>query len=402
MKGFRYIATIASRGGAPRVMSRATNRRAIVIILMALASNVLAQQHAAVDADVQAKLDSFGRATIGFDWDTESRHIHNFIQKTWKSNGWSAESDQFAAHVMEEIAKIPPWHVNARVEVMTGMLAARYGLDDGQAARWRGLMLQESGDLLRRHGGLIFSQAREYISDRMNGRLLTPEQVARWTRDTEPLRTDLDKTVDRLFQNFGNGLSQEQRRILDRDRASAEKRMAAFERDVQRWTEGQWEPGDWGMDESAATSDAMVAAEAAREAERERAERAGRAFVLPSCANHDPDSWVVCALDFKKKYALDAGQRTTVDSLVDELAARARQSLSADRATLDAVPYGDRAKHPGYESVRKTFSELQDRMGALLTSAQREKAERALVRPSKDKTPTTPTAEDRPVDAEDE
>lgn len=401
MNGLRGQGNFTLSGGLSLAFPRAARRCAIVIVLVASASHAMAQ-HAAVDNDVQAKLDSFGRATIGFDWDAESRHIHNFIQKTWKSNGWSDESDQFAAQMLEEVAKIPPWHVNARVEVMTGMLAARYGLEDDQAARWRGLMLQESGDLIRRHGGLIFSQAKEYIGDRMNGRLLTPEQVARWTRDAEPLRADLDKTVERLFQNFGNGLSQEQRRILDRDRLSAEKRMAQFSREVRRWEEGQWAPGDWGMDETAGTSDAMVAAEASREAEREQAERAGRAFVLPSCANHDPDSWVVCALDFKKKYALDAGQRTTVDSLVDELAERARQSLAADRATLDAVPYGDRSKHPGYESARKTFSELQDRMGALLTSAQREKAERALVRPSKEKAPAQPAAQDKADDTEPE
>jgi hypothetical protein len=99
------------------------------------------------------------------------------------------------------------------------------------------------------------------------------------------------------------------------------------------------------------------------------------AVVVPSrWVDHEPKTWIAYVLDVEKRYHLDSGQRTAARSIHSELVGRAMDYSAGRRAELAAVPALEREKHGLYEPIRTLFAQLQERLEALPTTAQRETA----------------------------
>jgi len=92
------------------------------------------------------------------------------------------------------------------------------------------------------------------------------------------------------------------------------------------------------------------------------------------CDEFDPKSWGACAAEIVEKYSLDAGQRTTADSIVAELSGRALDYLRRRLNRLNEIALPDRATDPEFEPIRRAYSEMRERLEAIPSTAQRVRA----------------------------
>jgi hypothetical protein len=303
----------------------------------------------------------------GLDWEREFPHIERALQTIWAQNGWSDESDRYAYEVTREVAAIPPWEFAKRLDVLTKRIGERYLLSERDAARFKGHILREVGGLMMRNAGAVFSSAQEALSARARGEPYTPEQIARWMKSMEPMQADADRAAERLTRQLESMVGDEGRRTLERDLKSYEKRMKRYDEMAARWAEGDWRPSDWGMQNDPIQRKASI---------RDRNDRAGpagppRHTARTRWAAHDPSTWDAYVVYFKRRFKLDGGQSTTAESIHSELASRARDYIKAHEERLKAIPHRLRPEHADYEPVRALFRELQERLDALPTSAQR-------------------------------
>jgi hypothetical protein len=94
---------------------------------------------------------------------------------------------------------------------------------------------------------------------------------------------------------------------------------------------------------------------------------AGNTRLLP----YDETTWHAYVRTFTGDYRLDAAQKASADSILDELVARAAQYRRDHLDELSAVPVAQRIYAPAYAPIRVSFEELKARLDALPTRTQR-------------------------------
>jgi len=333
-------------------------------------------------ASMFAQFSDLTETLAGFDWDEEARRLRRAAEIVWQRNGWNEESDTFARDVACEVTAIPPWDVVGRLNLLTTRITERYELGEEAASRFRTSLLGEAGRLLIRHGPVIIEKGREVLAGRVRGEPYTPQQVAEWAKFLEPVLADAQVSADRLAEEILPSLDAEHKLLLDRDRESFQKRTKYVDAMRTRWSEGKWQPTDWGLEADPIQNraappvppDPLAAAPPAEPPVIPNlpvAEPAAPA-PLPKWVAHDPRTWYAYVLQFEIRFDLDAGQRSTAESIHGELVERAGDYSKTHREELLAVPVAERAAHAAYEPICAMFFELQIRLDALPTTAQRE------------------------------
>lgn len=317
----------------------------------------------------------------GFDWDEEAGRLRRAAETVWQRNGWNEESDIFARDVACEVTAIPPWDVVARLNLLTTRITERYRLTEDAASRFRTSLLGEAGRLLMRHGPVLIEKGREVLAARVRGEPYTPQQVAEWAKLLEPVLADAQVSADRLAEEIQPSLDAKHKLLLDRDRESFQKRTRYVDAMRTRWLEGKWQPTDWGLEAdpiqnraappSGADSPAVLPNPATNTPSPSLLPSAAPPVVLPKWVPHDPSTWYAYVLQFEKRFDLDAGQKSTAESIHGELAERAGDYSKTHRDELSPVPVTERETHPAYEPICAMFTELQARLDALPTTGQR-------------------------------
>ncbi|MFH1108708.1 MAG: hypothetical protein V1790_05880 [Planctomycetota bacterium] len=330
-------------------------------------------------ASEPASLASFSdlqESLAGLNWDEEAQRLRRAVEIVWERNGWTNESDRFARDVACEVTAIPPWDVAARLNLLTTRIAERYGLNDESATRLKGSVMREAGGFLMRNGGAIIENGREALLARARGEPYTAEQVAKWAKVLEPLLTDMRASVDRLAKEVEPSLDADHKRRLDQDLQSVEKRTRYVDAMRTRWAEGKWQPTDWGLEtdpiQNRAVPPRALDPSAAIPIPVAPAAQPSPNVSLPACVSYDPATWFACVLEFEKRFQLDAGQKSTAQSIHAELVERAGDYAKTHREEFRAVPMQERMTHAAYEPIRALFAELQARLDALPTTAQQE------------------------------
>jgi len=330
-------------------------------------------------ASEPASLASFAdlkESLAGLNWDEEAQRLRRAAETVWERNGWTNESDRFARDVACEVTAIPPWDVAARLNLLTTRITERYGLNDESAMRLKGSVMREAGGFVMRNGGAIIENGREALVARARGEPYTAEQVAKWAKVLEPLLTDMRASVDRLAKEVEPSLDADHKRLLDQDMQSVEKRTRYVDAMRTRWAEGKWQPTDWGLEadpiQNRAVPPRALDPSAATPIPVAPAVHPSPNASLPTCVSHDPATWFACVLEFEKRFQLDAGQKSTAQSIHAELVERAGDYAKTHREELRAVPMQERMTHAAYEPIRALFAELQARLDALPTTAQQE------------------------------
>jgi len=344
-----------------------------VLATLFLAVPAFAQTEDEPLADVERRI---ADVAGDLDWEQEFASIKTAINNVWQQNEWDDEPHRFARDLALEVAAIPPWQFMQRFERFNQRVAERYDLSPRQRFQLQGGMIREAGRLLINHADMIFEQAGEILEDRRAGRPFDAEDVARWTKESDPLTNDVRATIDRLSAEMRASMSPEQRQVFDRDFKAFEKRWARVQEMRSQWAEGKWKAEDWGLQEDPQQSEGAGPADSLRGAAASSplGPVMPDAAAIPRWVPHDPSTWFAYVLDVKKRYRLDAGQMTTAESIHAELVARATTYASRDGDRLLSIPEADRAVHPAYEPIRDLFQELRDRLDAVPTTAQRESA----------------------------
>jgi hypothetical protein len=95
------------------------------------------------------------------EWDEMYEMLAPGFDAIWEQNAWNEEADQFALETLHELASIPPWQIQQRMDFLLETVRGRYDLTDAQyndvRARFQGMI----GELAWKHGGTIFRQTRK-------------------------------------------------------------------------------------------------------------------------------------------------------------------------------------------------------------------------------------------------
>jgi len=325
----------------------------------------------------------FEREIQQVDWQRESVAIDDALQKVWRRNGWSDESDRFALQLAREISTIPPWQVMDRINLVSERATERYGLSQPNAARIKGKVLRELGTLMARHYDVVVSQTREMLETRFAEKPFTPEMVARMVKEGQPMMNDFEKAVEGFRGELEQMVPGEKQDVLRADFRSFEKRQRHVVELTARWERGEWHPSDWGLDgdpiqQKAATNGVPAPAKDARTSRAGAMGKPGDAAPLPKWQPVDPLTWFAYVVEFARKFRLDAGQFTAARSIHDELRTRALDYLKSRKEELSVVLPAKRAEHPGYQPVLDVFEELRNRLDAIPTTSQRADAAKVV------------------------
>ena len=310
----------------------------------------------------------------GLDWEHEYPFIARAIENVWARNGWNEEADRYARDLVNEVAAIPPWEFRKRFDLFTRRVGERYQLTPLQIERFQRLVMREIGRILPRHSGVILGQAIEALKTRGASQPFTAEQVARWTKAGEPLFKDARASFDFVAREFSSGLTAGQRRIWDRDLAAANKRWNDIETARGRWIQGGWQADDWGLqgDPIQQGTGRGAAVEPPRAVKlTDGAGAPAQVERLPRWRAYDPSTWFAYVLDFEKRFNLDDGQTSAARSIHAELVGRAAAYTQAHAEQMRKVPPDERDTNEAYAPIRAYFTELQARLEAIPTTAQR-------------------------------
>lgn len=308
------------------------------------------------------------------EWDKQAELITDTVDRYWEENEWNTEADQFARQAATEVAAIPPWNVTGRLNKMTELISERYQYDPAQRRRLESSVYSEMGWFLVKNRKVLWDQISEFTSMRSSGQAFTPELIARWTRESEPLLADLRERLDRTVESLEKTMTPQQREILKRDLESLERRQAWIDEMRRRWADGGWEPRDWGLEKDPAYANwksnpqqlRLQQRRAARQAARER-----RALIEAV----DETLWARYVRQFVRKYQLDEGQNRTAYSILRELQVRARDYKQSRRKEIEHLPRYKLATDPLGEPLKRMFAELKARLEPIPTAAQREAAD---------------------------
>lgn len=191
--------------------------------------------------------------------------------------------------------------------------------------------------------------------------------------------TEVREMVMRVVGEVKPMVPSDRRELIDRDMASFDRRRQHILKMGARWMNNEWKPEDWGLQNDPihraalanATAQAAVS-EAAKGAAIPKPTEPAAPPIPTRWVAHKPPTWIAYVEDFRKKYNLDAGQIAAVESIHAELLLRANDYLEQHKEKLLPIPEDKRDADRGFEPIKQWFKELQERLDAVPTSAQRD------------------------------
>lgn len=180
-------------------------------------------------------------------WDDQYTQMMDAIETVFVEQGWDTESDEFSLKMVREVEALPPWQFQQRFDTFVGMLAERYNLDDDQQDALRQIMIRDATQMFAKNGDKILSYALEAINTRAAGQPFTPDQVAKWSKDAEPVVLDARRQMKASTEEFMQKLRPDQRPQVEADFQAFNKRADRLDVMSRDWKQGKWSPAEWGM-----------------------------------------------------------------------------------------------------------------------------------------------------------
>ena len=339
-----------------------------LVLVWAVPARVCAQTEPEVAPDEGQAWAQMGRLgeelkKLG-DWDLQADRITQTVEDVWARNQWNGEADLFARGMVTEIARIPPWQFDRRIDRMVEMVGDRYEFSDPARARFKGSIYRETLGGVWNHAGVLFDQTSEMVGMMVRGEPFTPELVAEWTRRSAPFMEEMRQRSAKIVEDFSGTIDERHRAQFQRDLESLDRRMAYLDGQREAWAQGKWKPEDWGLG-----NDPAYRGRPDRRSDRARAEKlrllTGRAVA------HDPNTWQWYVRGFIGVYHLDPGQTATAESILTELVSRATDYVRPRAEHLAKVPRQQRATDEAYAPIRALFEELKTRLDRIPTAGQR-------------------------------
>lgn len=339
-----------------------------LVLVWAASASVRAQTDPKAEPDEGGAWAQMGRLGAEFkklgDWDQQANLITQTVQDIWARNRWNGEADLFARGMVTEIARIPPWQFDRRIDRMVEMVSDRYEFSDPARARFKGSIYREMLGGVWNHAGTLFDQTSEMVGMMVRGEPFTPELVAEWTRRSTPFMEEMHQRGDQIIEDFSGLIDERHRAQFQHDLESFHRRMAYMDRQREAWAQGKWKPEDWGLGNDPAYRGWS-------DRRRERARVAKLRSLSGRAVAHDPNTWQWYVRGFIGTYRLDPGQTAAAESILTELVGRATDYIRPRAQQLAKVARLERATDEAYAPIRALFEELKTRLDRIPTVGQR-------------------------------
>ena len=300
------------------------------------------------------------------EWDQQQILVIDAIENFYRQNGWNNETDLFLKEVSIEAARVPPWQIAQRLEVVGSRIQERYGLSDEQKKSLKERIFREALVVMTRNFSTISSNADEIIRTRQAGQPFTPEQVARWVRNDRPVRMEWYRSVMELTNELGEMVPMTQKAQFQRDFENVNRRLGMMEQMYTEWEQGKWRPEDWGLHDDPMHA-GLIKAEAHPPSRPPASQPAIRVTSQMS-------AWARYVQEFVGKYELDRSQEVTAWSILEELEERARRIQESKPAPADDGSADAKKTQADTEVIAVIFEELKARLEQLPTRSQRSRA----------------------------
>ncbi|MCK6484371.1 MAG: hypothetical protein HUU22_00075 [Phycisphaerae bacterium] len=256
-------------------------------------------------------------------------------------------------------------------------IARQHSLNDEQKAWLIDDMKQRWPAFMNRHRTVIQPLMNEMIEQGMSEQAPTAEQAARWATAALPVFEDVKKEIDAGVVEFRKILNEEQREILKSEMTKLNMGYSFLTTRAKEWKEGRFNPSEWPGGRRRGRNrdrDRNRNRDATASAPSAPAEEAAVAFAA------DPkDEWTRYVEQFIAAYGLVDGQRLTAESILKDMKERTAPLFSEYARVTDELKSGGagdverlRQKHNELRNALDgRFSELKQRLDAVLTSAQR-------------------------------
>jgi hypothetical protein len=304
------------------------------------------------------------------DWEDQYAEIELTVDRLWEENGWTEEPDLFAKNLVCELAAIPPWEFARRMEHLSDAVSDRYEFTEEQTGEFQARVYGMFGSMLMREGRMVIRQTREVVESRVRNEPYTPEQVARWTEESDGLFKLARGQFDHLAAAMSKTMTPEQLEVYQRDMDSYKRRMKTVDEIRARWREGEWRPEDWGLESDPIYSQSAEAAGANGGANAPAGNPLDKTLESTDRYAYDETSWQTYVRLFIQRYKLDEAQAESALSILKELEARAADYRKLHQEELARVKPEDQEKTNVCQPIRKMFEELRRRLQPIPTKAQ--------------------------------
>ncbi|MFO0972425.1 MAG: hypothetical protein U1A27_03165 [Phycisphaerae bacterium] len=333
-------------------------------------------------------------------WENEAALRSEAADLFFERQHWNSEPDLFARNLVHDVDRIPPWQFQQRMDAFLSGVQQRYDLGEAQKIELGQRLGYESFRLTLKYFKDATPIAMEIIKTRAAGKPFTPEQVARWARRIQPMMDDARAAIVNVADGMAKSMTPAQRAILKRDVDAFKKRHGDVVQLMDRWSRGEWDPTQWGLDNDPVHAAAVAAK---RAADRLAGRDLDPAAAMPAAAvkparPEDESAWARYVREFCAVNGFDDVQKKSARAILVQQLERARnfrQSRSQQLAALSAraARLADAADRAALEKdilaelapIAEMFNELCARLEDLMTAEQR-----ARLAPAKPATPVTP------------
>lgn len=289
----------------------------------------------------------------------------------------------------DELPAAGIWPTEKMVESMvrrTALEAAEaYDLTDEQYRQVESQLLDRWPRFLSENRKEIQPLLNEYLEARMAFEPPTEEQMKAWAEKALPVAERFEKQIEAGNKEIQKLLTPLQRVKFETETLKVKAGLELFRQRLQSWQRGDFEPREvWDPPEPAGAGGPW---------EAQNAESPGGRRRPPGPVEQELDAWDRYVAKFIETHGLNEGQRRTTFSILREVKQRARahrdlyaQDIYELERMIRAGRPVDEAKVRSeaerlYGPIDELFAELQARLSAVPTEAQR----RAATQPASDK-----------------
>ncbi len=267
-------------------------------------------------------------------WDRESLIIQEAHANVFARLNWNSEADRFALDLVNRVSTIPPWEPKRREQIFLDGVQSRFGLNADQLNLVNSEMRRESIAIAMKHFRTLAPIVMDVARTRAEGKPFTPEQVAKWSANLDPIMADALEAVQRVSTRLESTMTEEQKRLLQADMDAVLNRHKDVVNMVQEWKAGNWSPVDWGLDRDPVHAAAM--------AEFREQEARRNALVVekltdtrPSVDPANEHEWDLYVRWFCKHYECDEKQVLAAQAILKDCKQQAANYLSRRQSDID-------------------------------------------------------------------
>ena len=319
-------------------------------------------------------------------WEQRPRRGLDTIEELCARFGWDAPGDRFWIDSVRAVRTVPPWDLPGRFDALVHVLSERYALTEPQQQLLSELIARGGSAVIAHHGGRLLQIGLEARLTWAAGESFTPEQVARWCGELQPVVDEARRELDDGTRELMQALDPAQRATLETDLGVVHQRLDGLREVARGWADGGWQPADWGLAGADPARGAGEAAPGESSSPAGAVPPAGEPASRPSVAEND-DAWASYVREFIGRYQLDDAQQARAWSVYRELKSRADQvrqrlgpaePVSSTRGSDEVGP----SAPPGVRSraaeraarIADLFKQLRRRLERLPTRAQQRAA----------------------------